>query len=107
MFKPILFSLSEIYERVILSKLQSHISNKKRKKEFYFHYEYLDSTNLVNLMVKISVELNIKELMTMVFIDIDRVSQKRFLPELLKIKIALYTFKVIESFSSVGPSKFA
>jgi hypothetical protein len=105
-FRPIalLSSISKIYERIILSNLLSQCSTKIRNEQYAFREGHSSTQQLVNLVDQISVGLNDKKHIAMVFLDVekafDRVWHDGLLYKLFQMNICVPIIKIIESFLS-------
>lgn len=97
----LLYTLSKIYERIILDKLQTHLVHKIRAEQYAFRPGHSSMLQLTKLIDEISLNLSQKVQTAAIFLDVEKafysVWHDGFLYKLLKF---LKLFEVIESFLS-------
>ncbi|KAL4143248.1 hypothetical protein QTP88_005603 [Uroleucon formosanum] len=105
-YRPIalLSSISKIYEKIILLRLQKHISDQIRPEQSAFRSEHSTAQQLVKLVERISNNLNNRIQTASVFLDVekafDRVWHDGLLYKMSTLKIPQNLIKLTQSFLS-------
>ena len=103
-YRPIalLSSISKIYERIILSHLQTNLRNKIRPEQFAFRPEHSTTLQLTKLTHQLSQNFNDNVNTASIFLDVekafDRVWHVGLLYKLSQLNISTEIVKIIESF---------
>jgi hypothetical protein len=103
-YRPIalLSSLSKVFERIILQDLHTHLINKIRPEQFAFRCGHSTTLQLVNLVDKISSNLNNKTHTAAIFLDVekafDRVWHEGLIHKMLIIGVPVNLLQLIDSF---------
>ncbi|KAL4085182.1 hypothetical protein QTP88_027041 [Uroleucon formosanum] len=100
----LLSSISKIYEKIILLRLQKHISDQIRPEQSAFRSEHSTAQQLVKLVDRISNNLNNRIQTASVFLDVekafDRVWHDGLLYKMSTLKIPQNLIKLTQSFLS-------